>query len=144
MAVTVTPYRSALVSIGSADIDLNADAFKVALLGTGYTPDAANHDNFNDLTGEITGSPYVAGGAALTVTYGVDTSISGAKATVAMVSWTAATFSGVRYAVVYKNTGTSSSSSLLYYVDFGASLDPAGSTFALQWPTALLRIRPPA
>ncbi len=144
MAVTVTPYRQGLVLLASGAIDFTTHVFKVALFGTSYTPDAATHDYFNDLSGEITGSPYLAGGTNLTVALSADSETGGAKVTVITVTWPAASFTGVRYAVVYRNTGTASTSPLLFYVDFGTTINPGGLAFALSWPTNLFRVRPPA
>lgn len=47
-------------------------------------------------------------------------------------SWAAATFTA-RYAVVYKDTGTTTTSPLLGYVDFGGSETVTSGTFTLTW-----------
>lgn len=91
-------------------------------------------DFFNDLTAEITTSgDYAAGGATLTgksVTYTTGTNTVALDA--ADVTWTGVTFTA-RYAVIYKSTGTSSTSPLLGYVDFGADQTVNSGNFTITW-----------
>lgn len=120
-------------SIGNAEIDFDTDTIKVMLASATYTPDQDTHDYKNDVTNEISGTGYTAGGATLaskTVTYG-----SGSNT----VTWDCAdiTWGGnvlnARYAIFYKSTGTDSTSPLILYWDFGSNMnivglgiDPAG------------------
>ncbi len=47
-------------------------------------------------------------------------------------SWSSATISGIRYAVIYKSTGTGSTSPLLWLIDFGADQAVTNGTFTVQ------------
>ena len=85
---------------------MNTDTFKVVLCTSTYTPSAA-HDEYADLTNELsTASGYTAGGAAIgTPTW------TGSSGTWtwdgANVAWTASGGALVaRYAVVYDDTAT--------------------------------------
>jgi hypothetical protein len=52
--------------------DWDTDTIKVALTTSTYVPDIDVHDFFNDVTNEVTGTGYTAGGATLatpTLTY---------------------------------------------------------------------------
>jgi hypothetical protein len=91
---------------GANVIDWDTDTIKVALTTSTYTPDQDTHDFFNDVTNEITGTGYSAGGATLTsptVTY--DTATNQVRLDAADTTWTTSTLTA-RYAVVYKSTGT--------------------------------------
>ena len=51
----------------------------------------------------------------------------------ANVSWTTATWANVRYAIIYKYSGVTSTSPLMGYFDFGANLVVTNGTLALTW-----------
>lgn len=97
-------------------IDWNSDTFKLALTNT--SPNAATMDFFNDIT-EITGggsTGYTAGGNTLT-TVAVTRSGGTAKVTADDSVFTAGT-SGMgpfQWVVLYKSTGTASTSPLVGY-----------------------------
>lgn len=115
-------------------VDLNDGNFKVALVTSSYTPDAANHDYFNDITNEVSGTNYTAGGAAP----GTPTvSKSGGTTTfdAADVTWSqsGAGFSTARYAILYYRTGTASTSPLMGYIDFGGNKGNTTGDLTIQW-----------
>lgn len=119
---------------GTAVIDFNTDTIKVALVSSSYTPSATTHDFFDDITNEVSGTNYTAGGATigsptLTESAGVVT-FDGAD-----VTWTqsAAGFSTARYAIIYKSTGTASTSPLLGYIDFGSDKGNVNGDLTIQW-----------
>lgn len=90
-------------------------------------------DFFDDVTNEISGTGYSAGGVTLA---NKAASYTGGTNVVALdaddAQWTTASFTA-RYAVIYKSTGTSSTSPLLGYVDFGADQTVSSGTFTIQW-----------
>lgn len=99
-------------------VDFDTDTIKLALVTATYTPSASAHSVFSDVTNEVTGTGYTAGGATigsptLTETGGVVT-FAGANVTWAQ---NAAGFSDARYAILYKSTGTGSTSTLIGYYD---------------------------
>lgn len=114
-------------------VDWVTDTIKMALVTSTYTVDQDVHDYFNDITNELaTAGGYTAGGATLaskTLTYDGPTNTMRLKA--ADVTWTSATFTA-RKAIIYKSTGTASTSHLMGYVDFGADQAPAGVDFTVK------------
>lgn len=143
MAVTAKWYGKALMAAfgGTTSgevplIDYLSDTIKVALCTSSYTPDQDAHDFFDDITNEITGTGYSAGGATLgtkTLTYTGATNAIMFDA--ADTSWTTSTLTA-RYAVIYKSTGTGSTSPLMGYVDFGADVSTTAGTFQITWDSA--------
>ncbi len=136
MAVTCTVYnlyKQKLLS-GSNAVDWDADTIKVALLTSSYTANFDTHDFYDDLTNELTTTGgYTAGGASITTkTTGLDTSGDFGYGDADDVTWSALTAT-FRYAVVYKSTGTASTSPLIWLIDFGTNQSPAGVDFVLQW-----------
>jgi len=118
---------------GSAVVDWDSDTIKCALATSSYSPDIDTHDFFNDVTNEISGTGYTAGGVTLTtptVTY--DTASNEIRLDADDAQWSSASFT-CRYAIVYKSTGTGSTSPLICYVDFGADETVASGLFVITW-----------
>lgn len=114
-------------------IDWVTDTIKVMLATSTYTPNQDTHDFVNDVTNEVSGTGYTAGGATLgskTVVY------TGASNKLVLdaadTSWTTATFTA-RYAIVYKDTGTASTSPIMGTVDFGGDQTVTAATFSIVW-----------
>ena len=137
MAVSAKLYGKFFNALADKTIDLNSDTIKVALATSAYTPDQDAHDFFNDVTNEVTGTGYTAGGATL----GSPTfSYTGASNTFAFdgadVSWPTSTITA-RYAIVYDSTpGTAATNPLIGYVDFGADVSTTAGTFTITWDAA--------
>jgi hypothetical protein len=118
------------------EIDLLSDTIKVALCTNSYVPNQDTHDYFNDITNEVpaTGG-YTAGGATLaskTYTYNSGTNTWTFDA--ADVTWSAATITNARYAIIYDATpGTAATNPLIAYIDFGSDKSSSGGDFVIQW-----------
>lgn len=126
-------YNSFKKKIMDGSIDLDTDIINVALVTSTYTPDQDVHDFFDDITNEVSGTGYTAGGASLankTVT--ADNTDNEGVFDADDVSWTTATITA-RAAIVYKSTGTASTSPLICYIDFGADKVSTAGTFTIAW-----------
>ena len=132
MAVTAFWYGNAFVKAFNKEIDLDTDAIKVALCTSSYTPNQDTHDYFDDITNEVVGAGYTAGGytlAAKTSTYTAGTNVWAFDNTTDP-TWAAATITA-RYAIVYVATGTASTSALICYIDFGADVASTAASFTI-------------
>ena len=136
MAVTAYLYGKAQAAIMNKEVDWTTDTIKVALTTSAHIPDPTD-DYFNDITNEITGTGYTAGGATLatcTATYTAATKTLALDA--ADTAWTGATFTA-HYAHIYDaQSGAAATSPLLVYVDFGSNVSVAGGTLTLSWNAA--------
>jgi hypothetical protein len=134
MAVTALLYGSFPAKLANKEIDFDTDTIKVALCTSSYTPAQDTHDYFNDITNEITGTGYTAGGATLgskTVTYTSGTNTQAFDA--ADTTWTTSTLTA-RYAIIYDATpGTAATNPLIGYVDFGGDVSTTADTFTIAW-----------
>ena len=131
MAVTAKWYGKAFLSLLNKEIDVNSDTLKVMLCTSSYTPDQDTHDYKSDVTNEVVGTGYTAGGATLAnvaVTY--DAGSNTIKFDADDTSWASSTITA-RYAVVYDDTATDDP--LLLYVDFGADVVSTAGTFLITW-----------
>jgi hypothetical protein len=139
MAVTSHFYGPFFQSLANKEVNLNSDALKAILLGTGYTPNMDTHRYKSDLgANEVAGTNYAAGGVALSgiaVTY--DTVNHQLKFAVANVVYTNVTLTGAnspRYCALYDNTpATDATRPLIGYVDFGAAQAPSGINLQVTW-----------
>jgi len=133
MTVSAKWFGNALLKALNKEIDYDTDTVKVMLCTSTYTPNQDTHDYKDDVTNEVTGVGYSAGGATLaskTITYDAGTNII--KLDAADTSWTSSTITA-RYAVIYVDTGVASTSPLLGYVDFGGDESSSAGTFLIQW-----------
>jgi hypothetical protein len=120
------------------DNDISDDTFKVALVTSSYTPDKDTHEHFDDVTNEVSGTGYTAGGETVTGTLTLDTANDKLTLEFASTSWTSATITA-RGAVYYSSTGTASTSTLIAYNDFGSDVAVTSGTLALAASTVTLQ-----
>jgi hypothetical protein len=137
MAVSAKVYGLGMKSLASKLANLSSDTLKVSLHTSTYAPNQDTHQFQSDLTNEVTGTGYTAGGQALTsvtLTYTAATNVLMLDA--ADVSWASSTITA-RYAVVYDATpGTAATNPLICYVDFGADVSSTAATFQIVWDAA--------
>lgn len=134
MATTTTFYNSYKKNCLDGTIDLVNDTIKVALVTSSYTPNIDSHAFFSDITNEVSDSgTYVAGGLALgTKTTTQDNTDNEGVFDSADYSLTGATITA-RYAIIYKDTGSSATSPLICYVDFGENRASVNGPFSITW-----------
>lgn len=134
MAVTAFVYGKVFSAAFNKEIDLLDDTIKVALTTSSYTPDQDAHDYFNDVTNEVSGTGYSAGGATLandTFTYTAGSNLWTYDAD--DTSWATSTITA-RYAVIYDATpGADSTRPLILYQNFGGDFTSTGGTFTIAW-----------
>lgn len=126
-------YNSFFEDLANNDIDLGADTFKLMLVTSAYTPDADAHDFRDDVTNEVMGTGYTAGGATLAnVSVTQDNTNDLAKWDADDVTWADSTITA-RGAVLYKSTGNATTDRLVKYFDFGSDQISSGAAFTVQF-----------
>jgi hypothetical protein len=129
-----TIYNSFKRDVQNGALDLDTDTIKVMLVTSTYTPDQDAHTKRSDITNEVSGTGYTAGGAALankSVTQ--DNTDNEGVFDADDVQWASASITA-RGAVLYKSRGgAASADELLFYLDFGADKTASGGNFDLQW-----------
>lgn len=126
-------FNSFKKKIMDGSIDLDTDTIKVALVTSSYTPDQDAHDFFDDVTNEVVGTGYTAGGASLAnkaVT--ADNTDNEGVFDADDTTWASSTITA-RAAVLYKSTGTASTSPLICYIDFGSDKSSSAGNFTIAW-----------
>jgi len=124
--------------------NFSSDTLKVLLVSS--VPSEANLDTWiarSDVTNEITGTGYTAGGIAQAYTFNaIDTTNNRNTITLTNIvnGWTAATFSAVG-AIVYKNSGTNTTDYLVGFVDFGGTVTASSGNFSITYTSDILVTR---
>ena len=106
-------------------VDIADDTIKVALVDTGTYTFSAAHEFYSSVSG-VVGTPATL--ASKTVTNGV--------VDAADVTFTAVSGASVEALVIYKDTGTAGTSSLIAYIDTvssGLPVTPNGGDITITW-----------
>jgi hypothetical protein len=128
-------FTSFLEDLARGAIDMDTDTFKVMLTTSAYTENKDTHTKRSDVTNEVTGTGYTAGGVTCTVTVTKDTANDRLDITLGAVSWPSSTITA-RKAAYYKSRGGASSADELVAVnDFGSDVTSTGATFSLALST---------
>jgi hypothetical protein len=127
-------YNSFKRDVMNGSIDLDTDTIKVMLVTSAYAPDADAHTKRSDVTNEVSGTGYTAGGATLAnkaVT--ADNTDNEGVFDADDVQWASSTITA-RGAVLYKSRGgASSADELIAYIDFGSDKTSTGGNFDITW-----------
>ena len=132
-------YNCAIDDMAKGAIDFDTDTFKVMLVTSTYTANKDTHTKRSDVTNEVSGTGYTAGGVTSACTVTKDTANDKVTLSLAAVSWATSTITA-RGAVYYKSRGgASSADELVAYVDFGGDVSSTGATFSLGASTITLQ-----
>lgn len=132
-------FNRALEQWAKGTIDFDTDTFKAMLTTSSYSENKDTHDYRDDVTNEVTGTGYTAGGNTVTVTVTLDTANDRIDISLGGTTWTTSTITA-RKAVYYKSRGGASSADEIIVVnDFGSDVITSGGTFTLNAST--LRIQ---
>jgi len=132
-------YNSAVDDMARGAIDFDTDTFKVLLVTSSYSPNKDTHDKRDDITNEVTGTGYTAGGVTSACTVTKDTANDKVTLQFASVSWASSTITA-RAAIYYKSRGgASSADELIAYNDFGADVSTTAGTFTVAASTITLQ-----
>jgi hypothetical protein len=123
-------YDSYLDDVFRGSVTAN-DIYYVLLASSAYTPDQSADMKRADVTGEVAGIGYDAGGKQVVPVFVKDVNNHRLQITFPAVSWPASSIAA-RYAVYYKRRGGAASLDELVAVkDFGANVSTDTGTFAL-------------
>lgn len=119
-------------------LDFDTDAFKVMLVTGALTETEKDAwANRSNVTGEVTGTGYTAGGVATTATVAAtDTANNDVEISFSDVSWANSTLTA-RGAIIYKDTGLNTTDTVVAFVDFGSNVSSTNGTFSVDFTTPL-------
>jgi hypothetical protein len=128
-------YGKVESALWSGSINFASDTIKAALVTSSYTPDFTAHDFFDDVTNEVTGTGYTAGGATLaskTVTFTAANSwgTSRANSTAYAVGDIVRPATGNTFLYQCVTAGTSGGSTPTYPTVVGQTVTDGGVTWS--------------
>ena len=130
-------YNSFLRDIQNGSIDLDTDTIKLMLVTSAYTPNIDTHTKRSDVTNEVVGVGYTAGGVTLagkTVTQNNTDNTGVFDADNITISTSTIT---ARAGVLYKSRGgASSADELIGYLDFGSDIISTAGDFNITFNAA--------
>lgn len=132
-------YNEGVYKALTGGVDFDTDSFKAMIVSSAYTPDVDAHHNRDDVTNEVSGTGYTAGGEAITCTVTKDDANNRIDIAWDDVTWEGATITG-RGVVIYKDTGNAATDTLISYVDWGENKSSVGADFVATF-TAPLRFQ---
>ena len=131
--MTDVVYNNFKKNIMNGNIDLDNDTIKVALVTSAYTPNIDTDEDFADVTNEVSGTGYTAGGNTLANTaVTADTTDDEGVFDADDTTWTTSTITA-RGAVIYKDTGTPGTSWLIGYLDFTTDQASSAGDFTIAF-----------
>lgn len=134
-------FNRALELWARGNIDFDTDTFRVMLTTSAYVEDKDAHDFRNDVTNEVTGTGYTAGGNVATVTVTLDTANDRLDISLGGTTWPGSTITA-RKAVYYKARGGAANLDEVIAVnDFLSDVVSSSGTFTLNAST--LRVSNP-
>lgn len=118
-------------------IDYLNDTIKVMLCTSGYTPNKDTHSKKSNITNEVVGSGYTAGGATVgSKSANYDATNDRVPLGAGTVVWEGAEITA-RYAVIYDDTHVDKP--LIGYIDFGEDkTSSGGGDFSITWDTGAI------
>lgn len=127
-------YDSFLYDVVSGNI-VKTDTFKCLLTTSIYTENRGTHTKRSDVTNEVTGTGYTAGGNTVTPTFTNDTTNHRLTVVIPTTTWTSSTITA-RKMVCYKSRGgVSSADELVFVNDFAADVSTTSGTFTVNAST---------
>lgn len=134
MAVSIKFYAKCFENmLANNFVDFGSEtAFKVMLCTSSYTPNQDTHNDKADITNEVSGTGYTAGGATLTST-AISQTLNVISWDAANAQWTSSTITA-RYAIIYDSTEAADADKpLVLYIDFGEDKSSENGTFELNF-----------
>ena len=136
--VTGRLYGQVFEQVWGKTFNWEADGINAALATSSYSVDQDTHDFWDDVSGsEAAGAGYTAKGVALTsktVTGSGYSSNNIFALDAANATWGTSTITA-QFAIVYYNSGSNSTSSLICYQDNEANVSTTSGTFTVAWHT---------
>lgn len=135
-------YNSMLEDLARGAIDFDTDTFRGMLVGSTYAAISNetmkdSHLKRSDITNEVSGTGYTAGGATVTCTVLKTPASNIVTLTFSNPSWTSSTItaSGI---VIYKSRGgAATADELVAFGDFLGSVSSTGATFSVTFSSPI-------
>jgi hypothetical protein len=121
------------------DLDFDTATFKVMLVTSSYVENK-DHDFRDDVTDEVVGTNYTAGGETATVTVSaIDTANDRVEFALGGASWATSTITAAGAVYYVSRGGAASADELVAFNDFGGNITSTAGTFTLNASTGRIQ-----
>jgi len=134
-------YDSFLADVFAGNCN-TSHSYKAMLCTSAYAENRATHAKRSDITNEVSGTGYTAGGASITLSASLNTSTHKLTLTLGAVSWTSSTITARKLVVYRARNGASSADELACCIDNVTDLVSSSST--MTWNSSTWEIPLPA
>lgn len=115
---------------------VGASTIKALITTSAYVPSKDNHSTRANITNEVSGTGYTAGGVTVTATLSQDLANDRTTLTLGAIAINSTTVSGMRQVVYYvSNGGQASADYLIAVVDFGSDYSTSNQTINISATT---------
>jgi hypothetical protein len=115
------------------NVDLSSGSYKIMLTASTHTPNQDTHDFRDDLTNEVTGTLYTAGGVAVTVARTYDGASNEIRVAVQDAVWGPGATITFRNAHLYKVLGGAASADpLIAYIAYASDQSVSNGTLTID------------
>jgi hypothetical protein len=117
------------------NIDFDTDTFRRTLHTSSYSENKDTHDYFDDVTNEVVGTGYTAGGETTSVTVTLDTANDRLDIVFATTTWPSSTITARKSVVRKDRGGADSADEIIFVNDFGSDVSSSSGTFTANADT---------
>lgn len=132
-------YNRMLELWARGSIDFDTDVFRRSLHTSAYAENKDTHDFFDDVTNEVSGTGYTAGGAVTSVTVTLDTANDRVDIVFATTTWPSSTITARKSVVRKARGGAASADELIFVNDFGSDISTTSGTFTANADTVRIQ-----
>ena len=119
---------------------LSGKTIKCLLASHAFTPNEDSTNFRSNVTNEVTGTGYTAGGVTVTATPSVDLTGNKGVLTFGAASFGTITIPNIKHYIYYADTGTPSTSEILSWITLGAGEEQAVTNIPFTVPSATLSL----
>lgn len=134
-------YSSFLADVFAGNCN-TSHSYKAMLVTSAYAENRATHTKRSDVTNEVSGTGYTAGGAAITLSASVNTSTHRLTLTIPTTTWASSTITARKMIVYRARNGASSADELVCCIDNGTDVITSSTT--MTWNASTWEIPLPA
>lgn len=134
-------YSSFLADVFAGNCN-TSHSYKAMLVTSAYAENRATHTKRSDVTNEVSGTGYTAGGAAITLSASVNTSTHRLTLTIPTTTWASSTITARKMIVYRARGGASSADELVCCIDNGTDVITSSTT--MTWNASTWEIPLPA
>lgn len=133
-------YDILLPSMCNGDVTINGALLKLMLVTSSYVPNKKTNQSRADVTNQVVGTGYTAGGQSVVQTVTDDPANDRVNITFDPVQWAGSTITARAGVIYVDNGGAPTGDILVAYVDFGSNISSTGGNFTVTF-TAPLRLQ---